>query len=180
MPAASSKTELLSVTKREFARLTRLLDTIDAETAVTRPAPGEPTIKDIIGHRAHWIALFFGWVERGRAGEPVQTPADGVKWNELKAYNTALRTEQSGLSWVDARQMLADQHERLMRFLGDETDEALYTRHLADWMNAWPLGRWAEASGASHYRSATKYIRACLRALEDQASSERVPNSAAR
>jgi hypothetical protein len=32
--------------------------------------------------------------------------------------------------------------------------------------NKWTTGRWAEASGASHYRSAAKYVRACLKARD--------------
>ncbi|MDJ0991953.1 MAG: ClbS/DfsB family four-helix bundle protein [Dinoroseobacter sp.] len=164
MPAASTKAELLDICEKEFAKLTRTLDTIDGELALV-PGPDGASIKDTVAHRAHWIDLYLSWVRAGRAGHEVQTPAPGYKWNQLKAYNAQLREAQAELSWGQARSELSDAHGRLMAFLTDEDDVSLYTPHLMPWMNNWTLGRWAEASGASHYRSANTYIRKLSRAL---------------
>jgi hypothetical protein len=53
-----------------------------------------------------------------------------------------------------------------MAYLEAADDADLYTKHLYSWMNDWSLGRWAEAAGASHYRSAAKTIRKMLREQE--------------
>ena len=42
MPAATNHTDLLNVTKNEFAKLTRILDTVSEDTAKTAPE-GEVT-----------------------------------------------------------------------------------------------------------------------------------------
>ncbi len=165
MPAATTRVELLSVTKREFAKLSRTLDTVSEAVALQQFEDGL-TVKDIIGHRAHWITLYFTWVQDGRAGRDVHTPAPGYKWNELKVFNAALRRKQASLGWIDVREALLTQHNRLMAFFEAETDDSLYTPHLHPWMNDWTLGRWGEAAGASHYRSATKFTRACLKASQ--------------
>lgn len=166
MPAATNREELLSVTKREYAKLNRTLDTVSQDLA-TQAFDDGLTIHNIIGHRAHWITLYFSWVEGGRAGQDVQTPAPGYKWNDLKAYNAAVRRTQLDLTWVDVREALLEQHTRLMAFFEAETDASLYTPHLHPWMNDWTLGRWGEAAGASHYRSATKFTRSCLKAAQE-------------
>lgn len=163
MPAATNRTDLLNVTKNEFAKLTRILDTVSEDTAKTAPE-GEVSVLDIVLHRAHWAQLFLGWVRDGRAGQDVQIPDKGYKWNQLKVYNAALRQRYAGIGWIDARERLVTAHSDLMAFITAETDDALYTQHLHPWMNDWTIGRWAEASGASHYRSASKYIRKVMKA----------------
>ncbi|WP_424976278.1 ClbS/DfsB family four-helix bundle protein [Dinoroseobacter sp. S124A] len=167
MPAATCKTDLIAICDKEYAKLARLIAPLSDATA-TAPGAEGVSIKDTVAHRAHWITLYLGWVSDGRAGAEVQTPAPGYKWSELKAYNAQLRAAQAGLSWAEAQADLAAEHARLMAFLAAESDESLYTPHLMPWMNDWTLGRWAEASGASHYRSAAKFIRKTLR---DQASA---------
>lgn len=166
MPAATSKTELLDVTTKEFAKLERLIDGLDPSTT-TVPDDEDTSIKDVIAHRAHWIGLFLGWYHAGAAGEEVHFPAEGYRWNELKRYNADLRARQRELGWDDARRQLVDAHGELLEFLDGHTDDELYGGPMAGARNDWTPGRWAEAAGASHYRSAGRYIRARLRELGD-------------
>lgn len=162
MPAATTKADLLAVHDKEFAKLSDLIAGIDSSQAMTAREE-ETSIKDVIAHRAHWIDLFLGWYRDGQAGEAVAFPAPGYKWSELKRYNADLRARQRDLGWDDARNALADAHHRLTQFLEGLDDAALYGGPMKGANNAWTPGRWAEAAGPSHYRSAAKWIRACLR-----------------
>jgi hypothetical protein len=160
--AAKSKTELLAVSEKEFSKLSGVLDKVPADFALVADDDGI-SIKDIVGHRARWLTMFAGWVADGRAGREVQTPASGYKWNQLPAFNAELRKTQSSLGWDAARSFLRDEHKRFLAFLESETDEKLYGPSNVSWTNKWTIGRWAEAAGPSHYRSATKFIRNSLR-----------------
>ncbi len=165
MPAASCKADLLAVTEKEFARFQALLDKVpEALRLVPDPEADGTTPKDIVGHRAAWIDLFLGWYDKGLTGAPVAMPAPGYKWNELRRFNADLRTRQAGMDWATARSLLRDNHARLCAFIAARDDTALYGAPMRGGGNAWPPGRWAEAAGPSHYRSAAKYIRARLRA----------------
>ena len=161
MPAAKTKADLLAVTIREFDKLSALLDTVPAELRHLE-AEGT-TIKDLVGHRAHWIELFLGWYSDGQAGKDVAFPAPGYKWNDLKRYNADLREAQADLSWPEVRVMLDAAHTRLVDFLTGESEESLYGGPMKGANNAWTTGRWAEAAGASHYRSAAKFLRLIAR-----------------
>lgn len=161
MPAATNKADLLSVTRKELAKLDKLIAPIDEATA-TAPHDGV-SIKDTVAHRAHWIELFLGWYHDGQAGKTVHFPAKGYKWSELKAYNADLRARQAGLSWDEARALLAENAAKLDALIESLDEAALYGGPMKGANNDWKTGRWAEASGASHYRSAAKFIRACLR-----------------
>ncbi|MEM9436168.1 MAG: ClbS/DfsB family four-helix bundle protein [Pseudomonadota bacterium] len=164
MPAAQDKAALIAVTEKDFAKLAALIAKVGEEAAL-RKREEDTSIKDVIAHRAHWIDLFLGWYADGQAGREVHMPAKGYKWSDLKAYNAALRETQAGMGWEDARSELAAAHGRLMALIDILDDAALYGAPMpGGGASKWALGRYAEASGASHYRSAAKFIRAALRA----------------
>jgi hypothetical protein len=165
MPAATTKHDLIEVTDKEFAKLDKLIDTIDAEFALQLDED-DTSIKDVIGHRAHWIELFLGWYHDGMAGKEVYFPAKGYKWSELKRYNGELRKQQAKLSWADAVALLRTNHEKIRQFMAAHSDKELYGGPMKGANNDWTPGRWAEAAGPSHYRSAAKYLRARIRAAK--------------
>ncbi len=162
MPAATNKSALIATTTAEFQKLEALLDPLDP-TFCMRPFEEDCSIRDVLVHRAHWIDLFLGWYTDGQAGKTVAFPAPGYKWNQLKAYNAALRAEKSEVTWPEARTALSTAHEALMLLLTYLDDDALYSGPMKGARNNWTTGRWAEAAGAAHYRSAAKFIRACKR-----------------
>ena len=157
MPA-KTKVELLAVTQKEFGKLLHLLDQMPEDLRTEKDAE-DTSPKDIVGHRAHWIGLFLGWYADGQAGREVFFPARGYKWNQLKTYNADLRAKQASLGWNDARHLLEDNHARLVTLMESCSDQELYGGPMKGANNDWTPGRWAEASGPSHYRSAAKYLR---------------------
>lgn len=163
MPA-KSKDELLSATATEYTKLARLIEPLAPDIALAKDTE-DTSIKDVVAHRAHWISLFIGWHTDGLAGRTVHFPAEGYKWNELKRYNAELRAKQTNLSWDESRACLADRHGKLMDFIKSHSDADLYAGPMKGAKNDWTTGRWAEAAGPSHYRSAAKYIRSRLRTV---------------
>ena len=160
--AATNKDELIAITGKEYAKLSALFDDIGETIALAKDDDGT-SIKDVIGHRAHWIELFLGWYRDGQSGKAVHFPAEGYKWNQLKAYNAMVREAQSNLGWADAKALLKDRHKQLLAFMASKSDVELYGGPMKGGNNDWTPGRWAEAAGPSHYRSAGKYVRARLR-----------------
>ena len=160
--AAKSKAELLSITQKEFGKLTKLIDTIDADMAMEKKDE-DTSIKDVVAHRAHWIDLFLGWYVDGLTGKTVYFPAEGYKWNDLKRYNADLRERQSELDWPKAMALLHANYDKLMVFINGCSEEELYGGPMKGANNAWTPGRWAEAAGPSHFRSASKYLRSGIK-----------------
>lgn len=162
--AATSKTELLDVARKEFAKLDKLIGAISAKSALGKDDDGT-SIKDVIAHRAHWIELFLGWYSDGMAGKAVSFPAKGYKWNDLKRYNADLRVQQADLGWYAARALLQQRYGQLIEFIDTHSQEELYGGPMKGANNNWTPGRWAEAAGPSHFRSAAKYVRSRLKGL---------------
>lgn len=162
--AAQCKSDLLDLCHREFARLDRLIGSLTPAIALAKDAE-DTSIKDIIAHRAHWVDLFLGWYADGLAGKPVHFPAKGYKWNALKRYNADLRARQVNVSWAQAVTLLHTGNASLLALLENRSDAELYGGPMQGAKNNWTPGRWAEAAGPSHYRSAAKYIRSRLKTL---------------
>lgn len=160
--AATSKNELLSITQSEFTKLFNTLEQF-APADAARKREEDTSIKDVIAHRAHWIGLYLSWYKDGVAGKSVYFPAKGYKWNQLKEYNRELRVQHQELSWEDAKKRLKLAHRKLIKFLDSHSNQDLYGGPMKGARNDWTAGRWAEAAGASHYRSARKYARQCLK-----------------
>lgn len=160
--AAQNKDELLDGSQKEFEKLKKLISTVNSPSALIKD-DDDTSIKDVVAHRAHWIDLFLGWYFDGMAGKPVFFPAEGYKWNELKRYNANLRAQQTDLGWDEAVEMLQECYVRLIRFIESSTNEELYGSPMKGANNNWKPGRWAEAAGPSHFRSAAKYIRSRLK-----------------
>jgi len=163
VPAATNKSDLLEATLREYGKLMRLIRPIENATAVEQPDQ-PPSIKEVVGHRAHWIGLFLGWVADGVAGHEVHIPAKGYKWSDLEAYNAQLRRDQVGLTWQQVVELLDRRHMELLALIDGMSQDQLYGAAMPG-HKKWTTGRFAEAAGASHYRSAAKHIRACLRQM---------------
>lgn len=168
--AAQSKDELRALTQTEFTKLTKLLDAVDESQADFQSSDGV-SIKQVIGHRIHWLDLFFGWYEDGKAGKEVQIPAPGYKWNQLKAYNIKVYEAEATKPWADVLDELDTGHAAFLDFIDRLEADVLYTQHIYPWTNDWTLGRWAESSGPSHYRSAAKFVRQVKREIGQQAEA---------
>lgn len=164
MPA-QSKQELLEVTQKEWAKLSDVLAQFPAMLRLEKDPDGI-SAKDIIGHRAHWIELFLGWYRDGQAGKPVHIPAEGYKWSETARYNADLRERQAGFSWVSVISMLEANHCELLALIENLSDKKLYGSPMKGSGSKWAAGRFAEAAGPSHYRSAVKYLRKRMRAAK--------------
>ena len=163
--AATTKDDLLALTDKEYQKLIKTLDTVDDALAVTPSDEDGISINDTIAHRTHWIDLFFGWYEDGKAGKEVPLPAPGYKWNQLKEYNAKVREASQTTPWDKVRADFDAAHDKLTAFIADRDDDELYGDGVYAWTGKWTVGRYAEASGPSHYRSANKFIRQIIRSM---------------
>ncbi|MBO9447453.1 ClbS/DfsB family four-helix bundle protein [Ruegeria sp. R14_0] len=163
MPAATNKTDLLAVFDKDLAKLRKTLDGVDEKNAYLSAPDDDTTIKGVIAHRTHWMGMFHGWYEDGVAEREVHVPAKGYKWNQLKEYNAALYALGNETPWEELLSAFEAACDKLRRFVETQDDALLYTSCVFSWTGKWTLGRFAEASGPSHFRSANTYIRKALR-----------------
>ncbi|WP_197409525.1 ClbS/DfsB family four-helix bundle protein [Erythrobacter sp. YT30] len=163
MPAATNKSDLLAVFDKDLAKLRKTLTTIDEEMSLLSAPDDITTIRGILAHRTHWMGMLHTWYKDGIAGREVYVPAKGYKWNQLKEFNAPIYAKGNETSWKELLARFEAACDELRSFIDARDDAELYTvgEHL--WTGKWTLGRYAEASGPSHFRSANTYIRKALR-----------------
>lgn len=164
MPAATNKSALLEVFDKDLAKLRRTLGGVDELTSRLSPPDDPTTIKGIIAHRTHWIGMFHRWYEDGVSGREVFVPAKGYKWNQLKDYNAPLYEQGNAREWSEVLSDFDTACGKLRALIEALDEHELYGVGIHAWTGKWTLGRYAEASGPSHFRSANTYIRKTLRA----------------
>lgn len=162
MPAATNKTDLHAVFDKDLSKLRKTLDGVDEAKALFSAPDDDTTIKGMIAHCIHWMGMFHGWYEDGVAGREVHVPAKGYKWNQLKEYNAPLCEKGNQTPWADLLSDFEAACDKLRQFIAAQEDESLYTSGAHAWTGKWTLGRFAEASGPSHFRSANTNIRKAL------------------
>jgi hypothetical protein len=74
--ACTNTADLIALTHKAYAKLARLIAPLDQGRSAR--GQGDVTIKDVIGHRAHWIDLSFGWNHDGKAGKKVSFPSEAI------------------------------------------------------------------------------------------------------
>lgn len=163
MPPATSKTDLLAVFDKNLAKLRKTLDGVDEATSSLSTPDDDTTIKGVIAHRTHWMGMFHGWYDDGAAGREVHVPAKGYQWNQLKEYNAPIYAKGNQTPWAELLSDFEAACDKLRRFIAAQDDDTLYISGAHAWTGKWTLGRFAEAAGPSHFRSANTYIRKALR-----------------
>lgn len=164
MPAAINQANLLMIFDKELSKLRSTLGGIDADTARKSLPDDDTTVKGVIAHRIHWMGLFHKWFDDGAAGRTVHLPDEGVKWNQLRAYNAPIYARGDAADWRQLQSDFDAACAKLRAFIADHDPAKLYAQGAYDWTGKWTLGRYAEAAGPSHFRSANTYIRKVLRA----------------
>lgn len=163
MPAATNKSDLLAVFDKDLAKLRKTLASVDEGKSSLSTPDDTATIRGVLAHRIHWMGMFHTWYEDGLADREVHVPAKGYKWNQLKEYNAPIYAKGDETSWGELLSQFDEACEKLRAFIETRDEDELYIGGVHSWTGKWTLGRYAEASGPSHFRSANTYIRKALR-----------------
>ena len=162
MRVAQTKVDLLTVLHSEWSQLLAELERVSDGLAESVDAEGR-SIKDVVAHGAMAIGLVLGWYADGQAGREGPPPIHRA--GELAFDPSTLKVWQEDLSWLETRGLLGAAHERLVGLVDGLDEAALYGGPMKGVRNRWSTGRWAEAAGATHYRTARRYIRRRLKPL---------------
>ncbi len=161
MPAVVTKKQLLEKTTDEFEALMQTLNRFDPSKADLCDQDGY-CAKRVVGHRAEWISFFFKWCDAVAAGEKPDIPAKGFTWKDTPAMNLKIWDRQKQMSWQDVLQLLVNKHALLLKHIETKSENELYSQPLFPGTK-WTQGRYAEAAGPSHYRSANKFLKKLLK-----------------
>jgi hypothetical protein len=162
MPRPTTKSQLIEVSKKEFADLEKMLAPLSMEQMIHPPAPGEWSTKDILAHLFEWQQMFFRWYEAGLRGEQPAVPAEGYKWSQLPALNQHIYETYRDLPLQKVIESFHISHHKTMELIAALPEADLFTPGRWPWMNQNTLTAYINANTGSHYRWARAEIRSKL------------------
>ena len=130
MARPTNKTELLTLSKKNFSILNELIDNIPKEkqTAAFSFEDRDKNIRDVLGHLHEWHLMMLRWYNDGMSGIKPVIPAEGYTWKTLPALNGLIWEKYQEVSFSAARKSLFASHKELEKLIKKHTEKELFTK----------------------------------------------------
>ena len=116
---------------------------------------------DTLAYLIGWGRLVLKWHGLSLAGQPIDFPETGYKWNQLGLLAQHFHREYQHWSYSSLQTELAEVVEQILALIEGIDNSALYGE---PWYNKWTLGRMIQLNTASPMKSTRQKIRRFKRA----------------
>lgn len=166
MAVPINKEELLKAIHLSFDRLVKDLDAVPLSAVHDRSLEGhakgtQMSVADLVAYLVGWNELVLKWLDRDAAGEPVDFPETGFKWNELGRLAQKFYRDYEGIPFPQLIERLTEAKDRIVAAIETNSNEELYGR---PWYGKWTKGRMIQFNTSSPYDNARARLRKWLKA----------------
>lgn len=161
MAVPANKDELLKAINSSFDKLIADLRSIPVSEVDERNLEGhakgtQMSVANLAAYLVGWNELALKWLERDAAGQPVDFPETGFKWNELGRLAQKFYRDYHSLPYPQLLDRLAAAKGRLVSLIEARSNDDLYGR---TWYEKWTMGRMIQFNTASPYANARGRLR---------------------
>ena len=166
MPVPQNKQELVSEIETNYAKLIADLETIPVELTSNKELEGHAkgtlmSVSDLVAYLVGWGELVLKWNRKKAAGELVDFPETGYKWNELGRLAQKFYADFDGLGYADLLIALEKTKVEILQIIDVDSNQALYHE---PWCDKWPKGKMIQLNTSSPYKNARARVRKWKRA----------------
>ncbi|MFB9949921.1 ClbS/DfsB family four-helix bundle protein [Rhizobium puerariae] len=166
MAVPQNKDELLKAIDSSFARLLKELEAVPPDLVEEPGMEGHAqgtrmSVSDLVAYLIGWNELVLKWLERDAAGQPVDFPETGFKWNELGRLAQKFYRDYRGIAFDGLLERLGAARARIVSVIESCDNDGLYGR---PWYGKWTMGRMIQFNTASPYDNARGRLRTWLKA----------------
>ncbi|ODT13035.1 MAG: hypothetical protein ABS35_38770 [Kaistia sp. SCN 65-12] len=161
MAVPASKDALLEAIASNFDKLMEDLATVPADRAGEKTLAGHAkgsvmSVHDLVAYLTGWSELVLKWHARRAAGQAVDFPETGYKWNELGALAQKFYADYADLSFEQMMQRFAAAKDGIVALVERQDDAALYG---APWYEKYTMGRMIQFNTSSPFANARGRLR---------------------
>ncbi|MBD9627004.1 ClbS/DfsB family four-helix bundle protein [Ensifer sp. ENS06] len=161
MAVPLNKTELLNAINVNFDKLVRELENVPSgllsECSMEGHAKGTKiNVANLVAYLVGWNELVLKWLERDAAGEPIDFPDTGYKWNELGRLAQKFYHDYDSLRYPQLLERLRGAKGRIVSYIDLHDNAHLYER---SWYEKWTMGRMIQFNTSSPYENARGRLR---------------------
>lgn len=172
MGRPTSKEELLKAAEENYKKLLELCDAM-TERELQTPFDFEKdtgkkeahwkrdkNLRDVLIHLSEWHHLVLHWVRHNQKGENVSFLPKPYNWKNYGEMNVQLWKKHQNTSLEQAKKMLSESHEEVMRMIEMFSDDELFVKGVFSWVGTSTLGSYFVSNTSSHYNWAIKKLKA--------------------
>lgn len=165
MAVPTNKDELLEAVNTNFDKLIIDLRSIPlsmvAECSMEGHAKGtQMSVANLTAYLVGWNELVLKWLDRDAAGEPIDFPESGFRWNELGSLAQKFYRDYDSVPYPQLLERLVKAKARIVLLIEARGNDDLYGR---SWYKKWTMGRMIQFNTASPYANARGRLRKWLK-----------------
>lgn len=165
MAVPNDKDELLAAIDGSFVRLMRTLNDVPNDLFFERSLQGhakatQMSVANLVAYLLGWNELVLKWLRKDAAGEPIDFPETGYKWNELGALAQKFYRDYETLPYLALIERFGLARAEIGRFIDRADNASLYGRAR---YGKWTMGRMIQLNTSSPYDNARARIRKWLK-----------------
>lgn len=165
MAVPQNKEALLAAIDVEFAKFRKTLEELPPDLLHARTMEGHAkgTVMspfDLLAYLVGWNELVLKWLDRDAAGQPIDFPEAGFKWNALGKLARKFYGDYADIPYPQLVGRLDAAKERIVGIIGRHDDAALYA---CPWYETWTMGRMIQFNTSSPYANARGRLRKWLK-----------------
>ena len=161
MAIPTNKAELADAVRLNYLKLRSDLDgvpeALSREPTLEGHAKGaRMSVHDLVAYLVGWCELVLKWRAGKTAGEPVDFPETGYKWNELGRLAQKFYADHADLSYPALLDRFAAAKDRILDMIDLMENDDLYGK---PWYEAYAFGRMIQLNTSSPFDNARKRLR---------------------
>lgn len=161
MAIPTSKAELVNAIRANYFKLRTDLDgvpeALSREPTLEGHAKGTfMSVRDLVAYLVGWGELVLKWHAGRSAGQQVDFPETGYKWNELGRLAQKFYADYADLSYPALLDRFAATKDRILAVIEETGNDELYGK---PWYETHTLGRMIQFNTASPFDNARKRLR---------------------
>lgn len=161
MAVPQNKDELLKAINANFDKLHRELadipDNMIRSSSLEGHAKGTMmSVADLVAYLVGWNELVLKWLDRDAAGQSIDFPETGFKWNELGRLAQKFYRDYEAVPYQQLLERMDAAKDRIVSLIEACSNDELYGR---PWYEKWTMGRMIQFNTSSPYDNARGRLR---------------------
>lgn len=165
MAVPQNKQELLDAINTQYEKLLTAIKQVPTqrvnECSLEGHAKGtQMSVANLLAYLVGWNELVLKWLDADAAGNAIDFPETGFKWNQLGQLAQKFYRDYEGIAFEPLLDRLDTAKQRIVSIIQSRDNTELYE---CPWYEHWTMGRMIQFNTASPYENARGRLRKWLK-----------------
>lgn len=165
MAVPQNKEQLLSAINTHYEKLMRVVALVPAQWVDECSLEGHAkdtmmSVSNLVAYLVGWNELVLKWLEKDAAGQAIDFPETGFKWNQLGKLAQKFYRDYEGIPFSQLLERLNTAKQQIVAIIQSRSNDSLYE---CSWYEHWTMGRMIQFNTASPYENARGRLRRWLK-----------------